>query len=249
MIAVQVELCALFGGLGKGVHSVDAIAIESISHQGERGLIPGGVNPGFSHVGIVPDETASWKVFSGSSRFPCLCIPTLLYTQLALHSSTIKTSMLRWPPGRVIGGKTARQFSALCVEAIERVHVHVSVAPSAPTLSRLRRAECLQPGDHLKAPPKSTMMIIPDIHYLPESNWAPVHNVCSVVVTPLESRRATSCGYNSSHPVWHALYECVQDIHGDSSPFLLQPFHELSNVFWPLLTSPYSAIQFVPKMF
>ncbi|KAJ8870801.1 hypothetical protein PR048_027100 [Dryococelus australis] len=70
-------------------------------------------------------------------------------------------------------------------------------------------------------------------------NWAPVHNVCSVVVTPLESRRATSCGYNSSHPVWHALYECLQDIHGDSSPFLLQPFHELSNGFWPCLTWRY----------
>ncbi|KAJ8870272.1 hypothetical protein PR048_029293 [Dryococelus australis] len=82
-----------------------------------------------------------------------------------------------------------------------------------------------------------------------ESNWAPVHNVCSVVVTPLESRRVTSCGYNSSHPVWHALYECVHDIGGDSSPFLLQPFHELSNGFWPRLTSPRLAIQFIPKMF
>ncbi|KAJ8883148.1 hypothetical protein PR048_014988 [Dryococelus australis] len=71
----------------------------------------------------------------------------------------------------------------------------------------------------------------------------------SVVVTQLESRRVTSCGYNSSHPVWHALYECLQDIHGDSSPFLLQPFHELSNGFWPHLTSPHPAIQFVPKMF
>ncbi|KAJ8884409.1 hypothetical protein PR048_016266 [Dryococelus australis] len=80
-------------------------------------------------------------------------------------------------------------------------------------------------------------------------NWAPVHNVCSVVVAPLESRRATSCGYNSSHPVWSALYECLQEIRGDSSPFLLQPFHELSNGFWPHLTSPHPAIQFVPKMF
>ncbi|KAJ8880240.1 hypothetical protein PR048_016706 [Dryococelus australis] len=79
--------------------------------------------------------------------------------------------------------------------------------------------------------------------------YLPVHNVCSVVVAPLESRRATSCGYNSSHPVWHALYEGLQDIHGDSSPFLLQPFHELSNGFWPRLTSPHLAIQFVPKMF
>ncbi|KAJ8865622.1 hypothetical protein PR048_033142 [Dryococelus australis] len=81
------------------------------------------------------------------------------------------------------------------------------------------------------------------------NNWAPVHNVCSVVVTPLRCRRATSCSYNNSHPVWHALYECLQDIHGDSSPFLLQPFHELSNGFWPRLTSPHLAIQFVPKMF
>ncbi|KAJ8867724.1 hypothetical protein PR048_031527 [Dryococelus australis] len=52
-----------------------------------------------------------------------------------------------------------------------------------------------------------------------------------------------------SHPVWHALHECLQDIHGNSSPFILQPFHELSNGFWPRLTSPHSAIQFVPKMF
>ncbi|KAJ8871611.1 hypothetical protein PR048_027938 [Dryococelus australis] len=78
---------------------------------------------------------------------------------------------------------------------------------------------------------------------------SPVHNVRSVVVTQLESRRATSCGCNSSHSVWHALYECLQDIHGDSSPFLLQPFHELSNEFWPHLTSPHPAIQFVPNMF
>ncbi|KAJ8881881.1 hypothetical protein PR048_018367 [Dryococelus australis] len=84
------------------------------------------------------------------------------------------------------------------------------------------------------------------VHYLPESNWAPVHNVCSVVVIPLESRRANSCGYNSSHPVWHALYECL---HGDPSPFLLQPFHELSNGIWRRLASPHAAIQFVPKMF
>ncbi|KAJ8882080.1 hypothetical protein PR048_018568 [Dryococelus australis] len=77
---------------------------------------------------------------------------------------------------------------------------------------------------------------------------APIHNVCSVVVTPLESRRATSWGYNISPPVRHALYECVQDIYGDSSPFLLQPFHELSNGFGPRLTSPQPAIQFVPKM-
>ncbi|KAJ8882940.1 hypothetical protein PR048_014779 [Dryococelus australis] len=83
---------------------------------------------------------------------------------------------------------------------------------------------------------------IVQIHYLPESNWGHVRNVCSAVVIPLEFRRATSCGYNSSHSVSHALYKCLQDINGDSSPLLLQPFHELSNGFWPRLTSPHPVI-------
>ncbi|KAJ8866404.1 hypothetical protein PR048_032247 [Dryococelus australis] len=87
------------------------------------------------------------------------------------------------------------------------------------------------------------------IHYRPKSNWAPVHNVCSVVVTPLESRKATFFSYERRHPFWHARYEYLQEIHVDSSPFLLQPFHELSNGFWPRLTSPRPAIQFVPNMF
>ncbi|KAJ8888177.1 hypothetical protein PR048_007664 [Dryococelus australis] len=34
--------------------------------------------PGFSHVGIVPDDAAGRWVFSGISRFPRLCIPALL---------------------------------------------------------------------------------------------------------------------------------------------------------------------------
>ncbi|KAJ8883842.1 hypothetical protein PR048_015697 [Dryococelus australis] len=79
--------------------------------------------------------------------------------------------------------------------------------------------------------------------------WAPVHNVRLVVVTLLESGTTTSYSYNSSHPVWQALYECLQDTHEDSSQFLVQPFHELSNGFWPRLTRPHPAIQFVPKMF
>ncbi|KAJ8871350.1 hypothetical protein PR048_027667 [Dryococelus australis] len=53
-------------------------------------------------------------------------------------------------------------------------------------------------------------------------------------------------------PWWEASehsWKCLQDIHGDSSPFLLLPFHELSNGFWPRLTSSHPAIQFVPKKF
>ncbi|KAJ8872433.1 hypothetical protein PR048_026037 [Dryococelus australis] len=40
------------------------------SHQGEPGSIPRRTTPGFSHVGIVPDDAAGRRVFSGISRFP-----------------------------------------------------------------------------------------------------------------------------------------------------------------------------------
>ncbi|KAJ8868912.1 hypothetical protein PR048_030453 [Dryococelus australis] len=51
--------------------------------QGEKCSIPGGVAPGFSHVGIVPND-ASRRVFSGSPVFPalgfqCCSILTSLY--------------------------------------------------------------------------------------------------------------------------------------------------------------------------
>ncbi|KAJ8884412.1 hypothetical protein PR048_016269 [Dryococelus australis] len=40
------------------------------SHLGEPGPIPGGVAPGFSRVGIVPNDAAGRRVFLGISRFP-----------------------------------------------------------------------------------------------------------------------------------------------------------------------------------
>ncbi|KAJ8871573.1 hypothetical protein PR048_027899 [Dryococelus australis] len=39
------------------------------SHQCEQGSIPGRVTPGFSHVGIVPDDVSGRRVFTGISRF------------------------------------------------------------------------------------------------------------------------------------------------------------------------------------
>ncbi|KAJ8874324.1 hypothetical protein PR048_025170 [Dryococelus australis] len=63
--------------------------------QGEPGSIPGGAAPGFSHVGIVPDDVAGRRVFSGISSFPRPCIPALLHTHLASSSPPPKTSMFR----------------------------------------------------------------------------------------------------------------------------------------------------------
>ncbi|KAJ8884384.1 hypothetical protein PR048_016241, partial [Dryococelus australis] len=72
------------------------------SRQGERGSIPSRATPGFSQVGIVPDDVAGWRVFSGISRFLRFSISVPLCSQLASPSSALKTSLLR-----------ATQFSSL----------------------------------------------------------------------------------------------------------------------------------------
>ncbi|KAJ8871633.1 hypothetical protein PR048_027960 [Dryococelus australis] len=53
------------------------------AHLGEPGSIPGEAAPGASHVGIMPDDYAGRRVFSGICRFPRPCIAALLHTHLA----------------------------------------------------------------------------------------------------------------------------------------------------------------------
>ncbi|KAJ8879132.1 hypothetical protein PR048_019738 [Dryococelus australis] len=64
------------------------------SHQDEQSSIPGGLAPGLSHVGIVPDDAACRLVFSVIFRLPCHCIPALLqlHTNLASPTAFLKTS-------------------------------------------------------------------------------------------------------------------------------------------------------------
>ncbi|KAJ8894355.1 hypothetical protein PR048_006984 [Dryococelus australis] len=63
------------------------------SHLGEGGSILGGLAPGFSQVGIVPDGAVSRRVFSRISRFLRPCIPMLLYSHLFSPSSALKASI------------------------------------------------------------------------------------------------------------------------------------------------------------
>ncbi|KAJ8867491.1 hypothetical protein PR048_031293, partial [Dryococelus australis] len=64
------------------------------SYMFETGSIPGGAAPGFSRVGIVPDDSAGRRVFSGISHFTRPLISTLLHTHLTSPSSALKTSIL-----------------------------------------------------------------------------------------------------------------------------------------------------------
>ncbi|KAJ8873593.1 hypothetical protein PR048_024411 [Dryococelus australis] len=57
-----------------------ALARLFVSHLGELGSFPGGVAPGFSDVGIVPDDAAGQGVSSGVSSSPRPCFPVLPHT-------------------------------------------------------------------------------------------------------------------------------------------------------------------------
>ncbi|KAJ8867688.1 hypothetical protein PR048_031491 [Dryococelus australis] len=51
--------------------------------------------PGFSYVGLAPDDAVDRRVFSVIFRFLRPCIPALLRTRLASPTSALKTSLLR----------------------------------------------------------------------------------------------------------------------------------------------------------
>ncbi|KAJ8896832.1 hypothetical protein PR048_002178 [Dryococelus australis] len=80
------------------------------SHHDEPGSFPGGLTPGFLHVGIVPDDAAVRRVFSGNSHFPHRCIPVLLHTHLASPSSALTTAMPFFIPAAQLINVCTRQF-------------------------------------------------------------------------------------------------------------------------------------------
>ncbi|KAJ8888241.1 hypothetical protein PR048_007728 [Dryococelus australis] len=104
------------------------------SHQGEPGSIPRGVDPGFSHVGIVLGDTASRWVFSGISRFFRPCILALLHTHFASPSSTLRP---RSTPTQ-LGEERAKEYSEqLCTSGnshISHFTKRLTKTPSAGSL-------------------------------------------------------------------------------------------------------------------
>ncbi|KAJ8883545.1 hypothetical protein PR048_015389 [Dryococelus australis] len=68
---------------------------EIVSHQDAPGSIPGEVSSRIFACGVVPDDAAGRRVFSGIYRFPLPRIPALIGTHLASPFSALKTSILR----------------------------------------------------------------------------------------------------------------------------------------------------------
>ncbi|KAJ8865759.1 hypothetical protein PR048_033280 [Dryococelus australis] len=111
------------------------------SHPGEPRSIPGGVSPGFSQVGIVPDDTARRRVSSGISRFPLALsarrcsIPTSLPPSSALKTSVLRAAQI----SSLTHESTARQSRALLALSVdEALTERGKVALTAPALLGLK---------------------------------------------------------------------------------------------------------------
>ncbi|KAJ8878311.1 hypothetical protein PR048_018888 [Dryococelus australis] len=89
--------------------SGDAMARALISYHANPGSIPGGFAPGSLHVGIVLDDAAGWRVFSGYSRFPCPCIPAPLHPKVSFHVMFRDYEHLRVPAGKPVTQKISER--------------------------------------------------------------------------------------------------------------------------------------------
>ncbi|KAJ8873711.1 hypothetical protein PR048_024545 [Dryococelus australis] len=67
-----------------------------------RARSPPGSRSALSHVGIVLDEAACRRVFSGYSRFPRACIPARLHPRVSFHVMSGDDGHLRVPAGKPV---------------------------------------------------------------------------------------------------------------------------------------------------
>ncbi|KAJ8892540.1 hypothetical protein PR048_005121 [Dryococelus australis] len=91
------------------IQAVHVIRLLASHQEANRVRFPTGLPPPppprFLQVGIMPDDAASWWVFSLISHFSRLCITALHHTHLASPSSTLKTSMFRAARFTLIGSQ------------------------------------------------------------------------------------------------------------------------------------------------
>ncbi|KAJ8880187.1 hypothetical protein PR048_016653 [Dryococelus australis] len=102
----------LAGDVGKLDEDVDrksrssinggAVASALSSHLGDPGSSPGGFASGFSHVGIVLDDAACRRVFSGFFSFPRPCIPVPLHPRVSFHVTFRDNMHLLVPAGKPV---------------------------------------------------------------------------------------------------------------------------------------------------
>ncbi|KAJ8885674.1 hypothetical protein PR048_011872 [Dryococelus australis] len=115
-----------------GIHQRILVSIQRRADScANRVLFPAGSLPDFSHMGIVPDDAAGRRIFSGVSRLPRLCIPALLHTLLTSTSSALNNPLIR----------AVNRFLGKCRTKMLKVWCNPAVAGNATITCAMRMAE------------------------------------------------------------------------------------------------------------
>ncbi|KAJ8873393.1 hypothetical protein PR048_027029 [Dryococelus australis] len=98
-----------------------------------RGLIPYGLSPEFSNVGIVLDDAAYRRAFSVYSRFPRPCIPVQLHPRVSYHVMSGDDGHLRVPVRKHVTRRVLLPLPGLRIGSRSTLHGKQLVARKAPS--------------------------------------------------------------------------------------------------------------------
>ncbi|KAJ8873918.1 hypothetical protein PR048_024754 [Dryococelus australis] len=124
------------GGRGGAVASAPA------SHLGDPGSITGRFAPGFSHVGIMLDDAAVRRAFSGNSSFHRPCIPAPLHPRVSLHVMFRDDGHLRVPAGKPVTRRVLPRPGPLCLPRCGRVALPVNSLTTSGCMGCIRSSKC-----------------------------------------------------------------------------------------------------------
>ncbi|KAJ8894037.1 hypothetical protein PR048_006647 [Dryococelus australis] len=144
----------------------------STIHQGEPSSIPGRVTPGFSQVGIVPDNAAGRRIYRRSSASPALEF-RLLHSHCISSSSALETSL------------RAAQISQLSVSQVRvKLPTPPNLLATSPLTSSLptKLAGLTNFSQHLK--PKFKVVL----KWLEKSSTKPFCINCKIISISLGNR-------------------------------------------------------------
>ncbi|KAJ8881409.1 hypothetical protein PR048_017890 [Dryococelus australis] len=134
----------------------------SSTHQGESGSVPGRFT---LHMGIVPDDAAGRRVFSGISRFPLPFFPTPLCTHLISPSSALKISIKSRPE---LFSSTAKcfLFESDNVNVGARKHSVAELENCTPVLMSIRAGQI--PYGKSQLPDLQTTFLASPMSFVPK---------------------------------------------------------------------------------
>ncbi|KAJ8880024.1 hypothetical protein PR048_020646 [Dryococelus australis] len=175
-----------------------------VSLPANRFRLPVGSPPVFSHVGILLDDAAGWRVFSGVSRSPRPYIPAMLLA--SLH--TVMNDL--WSYSHKIGSPPVPSCRAISGHRIHACCMHLP-------LKLARRRKALRPGSCWPISARCLGIVVPDcrlvegmfLSALLLRNAVAISGVLRVKNSAVESVAGGIKCYT------YTALECRSSIHGD----------------------------------